>query len=169
MKRVCNVIMLVLMFTSIVSFAQQKTKKEIKEAKKIEKQKQIEALVSSENFIFSANRAFPLGYRSIDLTTNPNSISFASNLIKSDMPFFGRATGSIAYGGGEGGLKFEGVPEDFSIEKEEKKYFLEAKVKDKNDSYSIQLTIFFDGGASLIINSNNRSSISYSGSVSAVK
>jgi len=170
MKRIFNIlIVLVLLGVTNTSFAQQKTKKELKEERKLEKQKQIDALVASKSFIFEANRAFPTGYRSIDLTTNPNSISFTPNLIKSDMPFFGRATGSIPYGGGDGGLKFEGAPDGFSIDKQKKNYLLKAKVKDKNDNYTIQLTIFFDGGASLLINSNNRSSISYMGSISAVK
>ncbi|WP_300978748.1 DUF4251 domain-containing protein [Flavobacterium sp.] len=170
MNKVFNVLILIaLLVFSNASFAQQKTKKELKEAKKIEQQKKVETLVAGEKFIFEANRAFPMGYRSIDLTTNPNSISFTPDLIKSDMPFIGRATGSIPYGGGEGGLKFEGTPEEFSITKEKKNYLLKAKVKDKNDSYTIQLTIFFDGGASLVINSNNRASISYNGSISKLK
>ncbi|OAZ04171.1 hypothetical protein FLB_11640 [Flavobacterium succinicans] len=160
---------LIVLVTTSLSFAQQPTKKELKEARKMEQQKKVETLVAGEKFIFEANRAFPMGYRSIDLTTNPNSISFTPDVIKSDMPFFGRATGSISYGGGEGGLKFQGAPEEFSITKEKKKYLLKAKVKDKNDSYTIQLTIFFDGGASLVINSNNRASISYNGSISKFK
>jgi Domain of unknown function (DUF4251) len=167
MRIICkNLMVLVLLIATSISFAQQKSKKELKEARKIEKQKQVEALVASKKFIFVANRAFPTGYRSIDLTTNPNSISFTPDFIKSDMPFFGRATGSLPYGGGEGGLKFEGVPGGFSIEKGSKNYLLKANIKDKNDSYKIQLTIFFDGGASLVINCSNRSSISYSGSIS---
>jgi hypothetical protein len=64
-------------------------------------------------------------------------------------------------------LKFEGVPSEFSIQKTKKNYQLKAKVKDKNDTYTLKLTIFFDGGASLIINSNNRASISYSGKIIA--
>lgn len=170
MKKICKgFVVLIVLVTTSLSFAQQPTKKELKEARKMEQQKKVETLVASEKFIFEANRAFPMGYRSIDLTTNPNSISFAPDVIKSDMPFFGRATGSIPYGGGEGGLKFQGAPEEFSITKEKKNYLLKAKVKDKNDSYTIQLTIFFDGGASLVINSNNRASISYNGSISKLK
>lgn len=167
MKKVCNILtVLVLLITTSGSFAQEKTKKELKEARKIEKHKQTDALVASKSFVFVANRALPTGYRSVDLSTNPNFISFKPDFIKSDMPFFGRATGSLPYGGGEGGLKFEGVPEEFSIEKGAKNYLLKATVKDKNDNYKIQLTIFFDGGASLQIYSNNRASISYMGAIS---
>lgn len=166
MNKLCNsLIVLTLLVTANLSFAQQKTKKALKEARKIEQQQKTEALMAGEKFIFEANRAFPMGYSSIDLTTNPNSISFTSAFIKSDMPYFGRATGGIPYGGADGGLKFEGIPEEFSIEKGKKNYLLKAKVKDRSDSYVIHLTIFFDGGASLVITSNNRANISYNGSI----
>lgn len=160
------IVLFVLVFSNGIS-AQEKTKKELKEARKIEQQKVTESLVAAQKFVFEGNRAFPTGYRSIDLTTNPNFVTFAKDFIKSDMPFLGRATGSVPYGGGDGGLKFEGVPSEFSIQKTKKNYQLKAKVKDKNDTYTLNLTIFFDGGASLIINSNNRASISYSGKIIA--
>jgi hypothetical protein len=160
------IVMFVLVFSNEI-YAQETTKKELKEARKVEQQKKIETLVANEKFVFEGNRAFPTGYRSIDLTTNPNFVAFAKDFIKSDMPFFGRATGSIPYGGGDGGLKFEGVPSEFSIQKTKKNYQLKAKVKDKNDTYTLNLTIFFDGGASLVINSNNRASISYFGKIMA--
>lgn len=168
MKNKLNIVLLlfVLIFSNGI-VAQEKTKKELKEARKIEQQKITEALVATQKFAFEGNRAFPTGYRSIDLTTNPNFVTFAKDFIKSDMPFFGRATGSLPYGGGDGGLKFEGVPSEFSIKKTKKNYQLKAIVKDKNDTYTLNLTIFFDGGGSLIINSNNRSSISYSGKIMA--
>lgn len=158
---------LFVLFFSTGIVAQEKTKKQIKEERKIEQQKVVESLVATQKFVFEGNRAFPTGYRSIDLTTNPNFVAFSKDLIESDMPFFGRATGSLPYGGGDGGLKFKGIPSEFSVQKTKKNYQLKAKVKDENDSYTLNLTIFFDGGASLIITSNNRTSISYSGKIVA--
>ncbi|MGL2993917.1 DUF4251 domain-containing protein [Flavobacterium sp. TSSA_36] len=160
---------LLLFMVSSLLFSQEKSKKEIKRDQALAQQKKIEELIASKQFQFEANRALPMGYRSIDLTTNPNYISFSPDLIKSEMPFFGRATGSVPYGGGEGGLQFEGVPEVFTIEKTKKGHELKASVKGKNDHFKIQLTIFNDGGGSLMITSNNRASISYTGSISAIK
>lgn len=163
-----HVVLLLLLVTGF-SYAQEKTKKELENDLKIAQQKKIESLLATQKIQFVANRAFPMGYRSIDLTTNPNFISFSPEMIVSEMPFFGRATGSLPYGGGEGGLKFEGVPDLYTIEKTKKGHELKANVKGKNDSYKILLTIFNDGGGSLVITSNNRASISYTGLVSEKK
>ena len=75
------IVLFVLVFSNGIS-AQEKTKKELKEARKIEQQKVTESLVAAQKFVFEGNRAFPTGYRSIDLTTNPNFVTFAKDFIK---------------------------------------------------------------------------------------
>jgi len=148
-------------------FSQDKTKKELKAERKIEKQKQTEALVNSKEFLFSARRAMPQGGRSIDLTTNPGFVKFHPDLIKSDMPYFGRVTGSAAYGGRDGGMKFEGKPEGYTVTATKKGYQVNAEVKGENDTYRLSLSVSSEGSSSLSITSNNRSVITYSGEISA--
>jgi hypothetical protein len=148
-------------------FSQEKTKKELKEEQKIEKQKQTEALVNSKEFIFSARTAMPQGGRSIDLTTNPGSVKFHPDLIESDMPYFGRVTGSAAYGGRDGGMKFEGKPEGYTVTAKKNGYQVNAEVKGENDTYRLSLSVSSEGSSSLSITSNNRSVISYNGEISA--
>jgi hypothetical protein len=157
---------LVLLFSSVVSnsFAQEKTRRQIREARKIEKQKQTEILVNSKEFVFVARNASPQGFRNIDLTTNPNYIKFQPDFIKSEMPFFGTAYTGIAYRG-DSGFHFEGKPLEYTFKKEKKAYQIKAVVKGQNDVYTMFLSIFFDGSASLSINSNNRSTISYNGEI----
>jgi hypothetical protein len=147
-------------------FSQKKTKKELKEERKIERQKQTEALVNSREFVFSARTAMPQGGRSIDLSSNPGSVKFLPDLIKSDMPYFGRVTGFVAYGG-DGGMKFEGIPEGYTVIAEKKGYQVNAVVKGENDIYRLSLSVSLEGSASLAITSNNRSVITYSGEISA--
>lgn len=146
-------------------FAQQETKKQRKETQKIESQKATALLIDSKTFVFVATRALPQGYKSVDLTTNPNFVQFEPAFIKSEMPYFGKATGSVAYGGG-GGLDFEGIPEKYTFTKSDKAYAIKAVVRGEKDSYTISLTVFFTGNASMIISSNTRSSISYTGTIS---
>jgi hypothetical protein len=148
-------------------FSQEKTKKELKEERKIEKQKQTEALVNSKEFIFSARTAMPQGGRSIDLTTNPGFVKFHPDLIESDMPYFGRVTGSAAYGGRDGGMKFKGKPEGYTVTAKKKGYQVNAEVKGENDTYRLSLSVSSEGSSSLSITSNNRSVISYNGEISA--
>jgi len=147
-------------------FSQEKTKKELKKERKIERQKQTEALVNSREFVFSARTAMAQGGRSIDLSSNPGSVKFLPDLIKSDMPYFGRVTGFISYGG-DGGMKFEGIPEGYTVTAEKKGYQVNAVVKGENDIYRLSLSVSLEGGASLAITSNNRSVITYSGEISA--
>ena len=163
-------IFLVLLLSLVVtmSFAQEKTRKQLREASKIEKQKQTEILVNSKEFIFVARNASPQGFSSVDLTTNPNYIKFQPDFIKSEMPFFGTAYSGVAYHG-DGGLNFEGKPLEYTFKKEKKTYQIKAVVKGQYDVYTMYLSVFYDGSASLSINSNNRSTISYNGEIEPIE
>ncbi|MFE3847434.1 DUF4251 domain-containing protein [Flavobacterium sp. LB3P45] len=163
-------IVLVLLLSLIVtmSFAQEKTRKLLREARKIEKQKQTDILVNSREFVFVARNASPQGFRNIDLTSNPNCIKFQPDFIKSEMPFFGRAYSGVGYRGDDG-LNFEGKAQEYTIKKEKKAYQIKAVVKGQYDVYTMYLSVFFDSSASLSINSNNRSTISYNGEISAIE
>jgi hypothetical protein len=146
--------------------AQEKTKKQLKEEKQLEKQKQTEVLVNSKEFIFVANRVIPQSGKSINLTSDYNA-EFHPDLINCDLPFYGRAYSGVGYGG-DGGMKFEGKPTVFSVEKNKKGYLIKAEVRGERDSYFLMLTVYFEGSAYLTINSNNRSSISYDGDIKSV-
>ncbi len=157
----------VLLWLLILSngFSQDKGRKESKEEHKIEVQKRIDSLINSKVFVFVASMAYPQGNKAMNLTTNINFIKFSPELIVSELPFYGRAY-NVAYGG-DGGMKFQGKPEEYTVVKRKKDYLIKAVVKGNNDSYQIFLTVSFEGSSSLSINSNNRSSISYSGDISA--
>jgi len=153
-------------FIATSGFSQEKTKKELKAERKLEKQKQIEAMVNAREFIFNASRAIPQGYRSMDLTTNRGLVEFHADTIKGDLPYFGRATGAVAYGG-DGGIKFEGKPDEYTVTPDKKGYQVNAVVKGSNDTYRLSLSVGTEGSASLTVISNNRSTISYSGEIYA--
>ena len=156
----------VLVFLNMTTcFAQEKTKKQLKEERKIEQEKQTEVLINSKSFVFVGRMAYPTGYRSVDLTTNSNYVKFSPDRIESYMPFFGKAYSGIGYGGDQG-LKFEGKPQLFNISKVKKHYLVDAEVKGTNDLFRLSLSVFYDGSASLSITSNNRGFISYSGEIS---
>nr|WP_315150261.1 DUF4251 domain-containing protein [uncultured Flavobacterium sp.] len=173
MKRTCNLrlvsflILLLTFFIQTTLFGQEKTRKQLKEERKIEKQKQISILVESKEFVFAADRMNPQGGRTVNLTTD-YSVEFHPDLINSYLPFIGRGFTGIGYGGDEG-MTFQGKPTIFTIEKTKKAYQIKAEVTGKNDTYSMMLTVSFEGNAYLTINSNNRSSISYDGEIEAFK
>ena len=154
-----------MIFVLASGFAQDVSKKELREKNKIEKQHQADSLINSREFIFVAVRALPQEGGSVDLTTNSNFVKFYPENIISDMPFFGRAF-SIDYGG-DGGLKFEGKPSEFNVvtRKEGKGYDIKVAVSATRDTYQLNLFVGPEGNATLTINSNQRSSISYDGNI----
>lgn len=160
-------ILFILVLMSLIltsAFSQERSKKEIKEEEKLQKQMKIETLVNSKDFVFIAKYALPMGARQIDLTSNPNYIKFNPDLMDGYMPFFGTATAGIG-SVGDITIKFREKPETFNIEKKKKNYQIDSKVKGENDIYRLSLSVLPEGGASLAIISNNRSTISYQGEI----
>jgi hypothetical protein len=166
MKTKISVLIVLLSILTFPGLAQEKSKKELKAERELQKQKEIEALINSKNFVFEAQKVMPQGGRLLNLDYNTYLLKFNESKTTCDLPFFGRGF-SVPYGGGDGGIKFEGVPENIKIEKKKKSYNIKATVKGKDDVYNLFFTVFFDGGASLSVNSNNRSSISYDGEIEA--
>ncbi len=160
------VLVLILSMILTNGFSQEKTNKEIKEEKKLEKQKQIEAMVNAKEFVFVARTALPSGMRSVNLTTNTNYVRFQPDLIDSYMPYFGKAYSGIGYGG-DTGLKFKDKPEIFDIVKKKKAYQIDVTVKTANDVFRLSLSVGFEGSTTMSVISNNRSTISYQGEISA--
>ncbi|MCX6236802.1 MAG: DUF4251 domain-containing protein [Bacteroidia bacterium] len=162
-KKVVLAFLMMIVLTS--GFAQQISKKAQREKNKIEKQHLIDSLINSREFVFVAIRALPQGGGSVDLTGNTNYIKFHPEMIESDMPFFGRAY--VVDYGGNGGIKFEGKPVEYKVvtRKESKGFEIDATVSVTRDSYKLSLLVSPEGNATLTINSNQRSSISYNGNI----
>lgn len=165
MRRTITQLVLMLLIITMPAMAQTSDRKAKKEQKRVEKENEIAALVESRNFVFKASRAIPTGYKSVDLTTNPNFVKFSPEFIEGWMPFFGRAY-SVSYGR-DSGLKFEGKPQLFTVEKKKKNYGVEVKVQSNSDTYTINLFISFEGSSTMSISSSNRASISYNGEIMA--
>jgi hypothetical protein len=157
------VIICVLLASSVC--AQEKSKKQIKEEQKLEKQKQVEEMMANK-FVFIARTALPQGYKTVNLSTSEYTVMFQPELIISYLPFYGKAYSGIGYGG-DNGLKFEGKPDEYTVTKSKKNYQVKAVVKGENDTFSLSLSVSFGGSASLTVNSNNRSTISFNGDISA--
>jgi hypothetical protein len=158
------VILVICVLVSTSTYAQEKSKKQIKEEKKEALKKEVENLVNSKNFIFIAETAFPAGYRSVTLSSSSYSVEFHPDLIISNLPYFGR-TYNAGAAFGDAGLKFEGPPTEYSLETTKKKHEIRTVVKGLTDNYQIILLVSFDSSASLSVVSNNRNSISYNGQI----
>jgi hypothetical protein len=157
---------LILSVVSATVFSQEKTRKELKAEKKLENQKRTEAMVNGKEFVFVPRTALPSGMKSVNISQNNNFVKFLPDLIESDLPFFGRGYSASGYTN-DTGLKFKGKPETFIVEKKSKTFQVEATVKGENDSYKLFLSIGLEGNASLSVTSNNRSTMSFDGEITA--
>ncbi|WP_417940172.1 DUF4251 domain-containing protein [Flavobacterium sp. RS13.1] len=166
MKTKLFVLTAISFFLTISGSAQEKSRKNLKAERQLKKQKEMESLINSKNFVFEAQKVIPQGGRLLNLDYNRYFLKFNEAKTTCDLPFFGRGF-NVPYGGGDGGIKFEGVPENIAIEKKKKSYNIKATVKGKDDFYNLFFTVFLDGSTSLSIDSNNRSSISYDGEIKA--
>jgi len=162
----CSILMFLFILFVTSVFSQVKSRKQIREERTIEKKKNTEAMIDAREFVFVGQIAMPTGYKSINLTTNPNYVNFHPDLIESYMPFYGRAYSGVGYGG-DNGLKFKGKPEDYKVVKGPKNFQIDVTIKGTNDIYKLSLIVSFEGSASLSIVSNNRSFISYNGEITA--
>ena len=150
-------------------FSEAQTQKEIRKQKAAEDFVKTLELVESGQFHFVAERAYPSGGKSVDLTSRSNLVEIKDENARGDLAFFGRAT-NVGYDTDGGGIKFDGEIMNKKLKLKENKNQIELSfsVKGTRDQYSCHFIISSDGSASLSINSNNRSTISYQGSISAI-
>jgi hypothetical protein len=167
MKMKLSILVMLFSFLSIEGYCQEKTKKELKAERELQAQKETEALVDSKKFVFDAEKLTPQSGRLLILDYNTYFLKFNQDIVNCDLPFFGRGF-NVGYGS-DGGIKFEGKPENLKIEKTKKYYIVKMTVKGKDDVYDVFFKIFFNKQTTLSINSNNRSSISYDGRIRAFK
>ena len=162
--RFSAVIVLLILAFSVTGLAQ-KDRKLSRHEKKQSGYEQMKKLIESRDFIFSATRAFPSGWRSIDLITNPGTIIIKEDSVVADLPFFGRSyMGSYQ---GEAGLKFSGTSKEEELKFIDKKYNVRYsfRVTSGSDTYKVYMDVTYDGDASVTIDSNNRATISYHGKI----
>lgn len=124
-------------------------------------------ILNSKNFEFIANTVFPTTGSPKNLVGSGYSVTFSPEMIISNLPFYGRAYSGMALSRDKG-MRFQGKPEDFTVEKN-KEYQVSVSVKGESDTYSISISVSSSGFATLAISSNDRGVISYQGEIVKVR
>ncbi|MCZ4694659.1 DUF4251 domain-containing protein [Ancylomarina euxinus] len=155
------------LFLFIFSSAFAQNKKERK-AKRQKAYIECLQLIEGGEFKFEAEKAYPQGGSSIDLTTNYGFIKISENKSLGDLPFFGRAY-RVDYGA-DGGINFEGDILNEKLTRNDKKMKLTYtfEVKDK-ETYTVIMEVFSKQSASTIIRTDSKAHISYSGQISELE
>ncbi|WP_343585578.1 DUF4251 domain-containing protein [Flavobacterium sp.] len=167
MKTAISILLFLISVFSFSVSAQEKTKKELKQERELQKQNEIKALIDAQNFVFEAQKATPQSGRLIQLDYNTYFLKFKTDNTTCDLPFFGRGY-NVGYNS-DGGIKFEGKPENIKVENKKNNTILKATVRGSSDVYDLTFSIFYNGSTTLSVSSNNRGPISYDGIIYAPK
>jgi len=156
-----KLILALLLVTPFVTSAQSKT-----EDKKAAKLAAIKNMVESQNYIFKAQSASPMGGRVRQLTSDYDVKVTKENIV-SYLPYFGRAY-SAPIDPTKGGIQFTSKNFDYTLTPGKKDgWSALIKPKDYSDVQQMTLTISSTGYASLQVTSTNRQPISFNGTVVA--
>ena len=139
------------------------------------KQEKIEAqaaalktLIESKDFVFAPQSVTPLSGRTRQLTSYYD-LRISKDTITSNLPYFGRAyTAPII--SDDAGISFTST--DFEYYETPGKrggWVVLIKFKNQSQAREMNLTIFDNGRADLVVSSNSRQSVSFSGNIKAVK
>ncbi len=127
-------------------------------------------VVDSQHYVFAAQTATPVTGGMKNLSYGYDII-ISKDTINSHMPYFGRAYGGVAYGSNTSPLEF--ISTKFKYTSVPKKkgggWDITIDLQDQSDVKKLLFSIYDNGSASLIVTSNNRSQISFSGDIEAVK
>ncbi len=140
--------------------------KKSKQEEKNAKFRGIQKLIESRSFVFDAERAMPSGGQPVELTANSGQLIVKNNMVFASLPYIGHAYTSM-YGNQHVGMNFKGKMDDikYKVNEKKRKVYFSFKVTD-DDSYNVSMEITYNGGCSVTIISQRKSSISYSGKVS---
>jgi hypothetical protein len=126
---------------------------------------EIRDLISSGKYVFDARRMLPQSGNSKMLTTQ-YTLTVTDSTARAYLPYYGVGYSNISYGG-DIGVDFDGVMEEYSKEIDEKKekILIKFNIHGNNTLYQCSLHVTSSGSASLHVIPDNRQSISYWGDV----
>jgi len=129
---------------------------------------QTATLIESGSYQFTVRSATASGGKTIQITS-PYTLSAKEGTYEAHLPYYGRAY-SAAYGG-SGGVEFNGVPEDLTITRKDNKNSISVAftINTGSERYTVNLEVGASGYGNLVINSQNRQTISYYGLTEALK
>ena len=159
---------LVLSACSASSSTSEADKKEGKKEKSAAEFEQTAALIESGSYQFAVRSATPSGGKTIQITSLYVLRAKEGNY-EAYLPYYGRAY-SASYGG-NGGVEFNGEPENLEISRKENKnnIAVEFTIMSGTDKITVNLEVGSSGYGNLLISNPKRQPISYYGFVSALE
>ena len=162
MKFLINITLAILFSVAIVKPANAQTAKQIKQAKK---NAEVKELVESQNFVFQANYAYPLGGGQRYLNAYYYDLTIGKDTVVAFLPYFGIAYSGAGYNNNDdNGIKFTSTKFSYSNEaKKNGSWLINIKPQDSRTTNQMVLTVQQNGTADLSVISQNRQRIRFDG------
>jgi hypothetical protein len=162
MKKLSLTIVLLLLTISFVFSQGTESKNDIANIIADELFHELTDQLASGKFYFEADWATSSTGERFNLFSNPNYLSLNQLHAKAKLPYFGTAH-SIGFN--VGGIKFDNEIQEYETKYSDKneRTTVSFTVKNKTENFDIVLTVYPNKNVTAIINSNYRSSISYTG------
>lgn len=124
----------------------------------------INEMLNNQSFTFRANQVIPTGGRTRQLMETFYTMTVNDKKVMADLPYFGRAFNASM--GSDGGIKFTSSNYDLTkTDRNKGGWDIRIVPKDVTDIRELNMTVFANGSASLVVNSNNRQPITFQGNI----
>lgn len=148
----------------------------------------LKKLVDSKSFYIESDWAYPQvtaamsqvlnsplmrpgsGAGGVNLIGNSNFLKVEGDSVTSYLPYFGERRMGGQYGGTDSAIEFKGLVEDYEVKENKHSGFtIKFDAKSKNEGFSVIIDLFPNNKSSMTLNGNTRTTIQYTGEVSAKK
>lgn len=120
--------------------------------------------IENQHYTFLAERAIPMGGKSINLNYNYN-LKISKDTVIAYLPYFGRAYVAPT-SSDDSGIKFTSTDFEYSTsEKNKGMWNINIKTKDNQKGYQLSLNISDNGRATLNVHDHQRQSITFYGQI----
>ena len=150
------------LFLALVMFGSCASSEE-RAAQKVNFARKVKAALDQRTFKIAVNRMIPMSSGSRNVSYG-YSVEVRNDSLFSNLPYFGRAY-QVPYGGGKG-LTFDAPISHYQeSQKKNGSRQIDIEVKNDEDTYNYQITVYDNGGSSINVQARERDGISYSGDV----
>jgi len=134
-----------------------------KQVKQAAKESALKNKIESKNYTFVANYALPMrgGQRYL---TSEYDLRVVNDSVIAYLPYFGRVYSDVPVSSTDDGIKFTST--NFDYKKDKKKngsWYITITPKDVRRTSKVTLNVSASGNASLVVTSNNRDAITFTG------
>jgi len=151
-------------FGSALLLAQKDATGNMKEDRANRSYEATKTLIESGKYEFVADRLISSTGYSNSLTTNPSTLRLNGDQVRVYLPYFGELHASAPYQV-DGGIKYKGPVEDYSVEyrDDKRRIVIKFNIDRGMEVHNFMMTVNKDGFTRVTVISSGRSSISYYG------